>query len=738
MLNQLLGGHYQVIKNLGQGGLAKTYIVEDLHRPGNPKCVVKFLYLANNDPSFLPTARRLFHQEAEMLEKLGEHDQIPRLLAYFEQNQEFYLVQEFIEGHTLSMELKRGQHWSESRVIQMLQDVLPVLEFVHGYNVIHRDIKPNNLIRRKRDGRLMLIDFGAVKQIRAPKTIDKESMNPNTIFIGTNGYVPIEQVKGKPCLNSDIYALGIVCIQALTGVMPNNFHEDQNGEIIWQNMVNVSDELAAIISKMVCYRSCNRYQSATEVLEALQALTNHVFPAKLVTRGASLKVVPEKKEINNVSSFADSSSPSKDLKYVQASQVIEKTQPAINQDSIFPPTFPIKPLTSKTSSENNEQNNLSYFSNLLPQSEDLDTIDYNLNSGADPLALSEDLDTVHCAILRPFNKSLWPFNKSLWLIGAGIISGFVSIFAGYTYVTHKHNYFNAQKLLEQIEVMKTEKKYQECLQQIQAFPSNYSQLHTKAQTFLHDCREGQAEVQLTEAKQLAEQNRFKDAITLASQVFANSNVYSEAQQLISNWSEEIFKIASNKYQEGNLKEAIAIAEAIPTSNPWAKKSQESIQQWNEDWTQNQNHLQVAQKAIDESRWQDAINTAQKINNNAYWQKQSEEIIQKAKAEIVRIQVAASRRTYKPRSTSSVRRPSRSYRSSSSRSSSSRRRSSRSYRSSSSRSSKSRPTPRRRYYSGSSRRLRTVRLPSRSSSSRSSSSRSRNWTCLNNPSRKCRR
>ena len=188
----LLGGHYRVVQALGEGGLAKTYIAEDLHRPGHPKCAVKFLKPASKESDFLLTARRLFKKEAEILEKLGQHDQIPRLLAYFEENQEFYLVQDFIEGHTLSTELPPGHRWSERKAILMLQDVLQTLEFVHSYGVIHRDIKPHNLIRRQNDGRLVLIDFGAVKQIRDLRITTHALLTYKTISIGTQGYMPTE------------------------------------------------------------------------------------------------------------------------------------------------------------------------------------------------------------------------------------------------------------------------------------------------------------------------------------------------------------------------------------------------------------------------------------------------------------------------------------------------------------------------------------------------------------------
>ena len=298
MLNQLLGGRYQVVQVLGEGGLAKTYIVEDYHRPGHPQCVVKFLKPASKAPEFLPIAKRLFQQEAEILEKLGQHDQIPRSLAYFEENQEFYLVQELIEGHTLSQEVIPGNPWSESQVVQMLQDVLPILEFVHSYGVIHRDIKPSNLIRRTKDGRLVLIDFGAVKQVSVLKMKNHEPLTQNTIPIGTQGYVPIEQLIGQPRLNSDIYALGMIGIQALTGVDPFYLQEDGNGELLWSEGAEVSDELVAILSKMVHSHFQDRYQSAREVKQALQALEqNYTFiQPNSATQQARAKVVSEEEE----------------------------------------------------------------------------------------------------------------------------------------------------------------------------------------------------------------------------------------------------------------------------------------------------------------------------------------------------------------------------------------------------------------------------------------------------------
>lgn len=273
MLNSLQDGRYRVIAAIGGGGFGRIYVAEDTRRPGNPRCVVKHLQPASRELNFLELARRLFNTEAEILEQLGRHEQIPQLLAYFEENEEFYLVQEFIDGISLSDELVNNAKFDEAQVIVLLQDILSILVFVHAHNCIHRDIKPSNLIRRASDGKLVLIDFGAVKQIRQlPNNSGQSEMS---VAIGTQGYMPNEQSGGKPRLNSDIYALGIVAIQAITGLRPSKLPEDPNtGEIVWRHQARVSNKLADILDKMVRYDYRTRYQSATEVLQALQEITN--------------------------------------------------------------------------------------------------------------------------------------------------------------------------------------------------------------------------------------------------------------------------------------------------------------------------------------------------------------------------------------------------------------------------------------------------------------------------------
>jgi serine/threonine protein kinase len=268
----ILRNRYQIIRHLGSGGFADTYLAEDRDLPGHPYCVVKHLKLTSPSPTVLPIASRLFETEAQVLYLLGQHDQIPNLFAHFQENGEFYLVQEFIDGDDLTKELTLGKRFTEEQVIKLLQSILQVLVVVHERKIIHRDIKPQNLIRRKADSKIVLIDFGSVKEI-GTLAVNTEGLVKSTIAIGTPGYMPNEQANGSPKLSSDIYAVGMVGIQALTGLLPQQLLQDTTtGELIWRNYVQVSDLLADILTKMVRYHFGQRYQTASEALQALNTL----------------------------------------------------------------------------------------------------------------------------------------------------------------------------------------------------------------------------------------------------------------------------------------------------------------------------------------------------------------------------------------------------------------------------------------------------------------------------------
>lgn len=288
MKGKILGSRYKVVAYIAEGGFGKTFLAEDIQLPGKDRCVVKQLSLGVETSELMAIARRLFKTEALALHSLGHHEQIPQLLAYFEQEEKFYLVQQYIEGQTLEEELATGKVWSEARVIELLQDGLEILEFIHSKGIIHRDIKPDNLIRRHGDRQLVLVDFGTVKKVLQEQT----SIEGLTVVVGTKGYMPMEQATGKPLPISDLYALGTIGIQALTQVEPLELKEE-NGELIWQHLAKVDPRLAEILTKMTRYHSQDRYQSAREALQDLKNFCRtRAKPQLLITAEQTLPSEP--------------------------------------------------------------------------------------------------------------------------------------------------------------------------------------------------------------------------------------------------------------------------------------------------------------------------------------------------------------------------------------------------------------------------------------------------------------
>lgn len=267
----LLQNRYRAIQVLGQGGFGATFLSRDEELPGHPHCVIKQLRPAASSPHVMQMARELFKREAKTLGKIGNHPQVPRLLDYFEANKEFYLVQEYISGSNLQQEVKGSGPFSEAGVKQFLSEVLPMIQYIHSQQVIHRDIKPANLIRRTEDKKLVLIDFGAVKdQIDPVKAAASEQTALTSYAIGTPGYAPPEQMAMRPVYASDIYALGVTSVYLLAGKSPKDMDYDPaTGEILWRDHVHVSNNFAEVLEKMLEVSVRHRYQSANDVLRAL-------------------------------------------------------------------------------------------------------------------------------------------------------------------------------------------------------------------------------------------------------------------------------------------------------------------------------------------------------------------------------------------------------------------------------------------------------------------------------------
>lgn len=283
----LLRDRYRVVEALGQGGFGATFLAIDESLPGQPNCVIKQLRPSTTAPHVLQMARELFEREAQTLGRIGNHPQVPRLLDYFEANQEFYLVQEYVSGSTLQQEVKRSGPFSEAGVKQFLSEILPVLEYIHSHRVIHRDIKPANMIRRAQDCKLVLIDFGAVKYQNAQANSGSDQTALTSYAIGTPGFAPPEQMAMRPVPASDIYALGVTCIYLLTGKSPKDLDYDPStGELLWQRHVHISEHFAGVLKKMLEVSVRHRYQSANEIFRALDlepyldSLANSMTSAK--------------------------------------------------------------------------------------------------------------------------------------------------------------------------------------------------------------------------------------------------------------------------------------------------------------------------------------------------------------------------------------------------------------------------------------------------------------------------
>lgn len=274
----LLVDRYRAISLLGQGGFGRTFLAIDELKPSKPRCVIKQFLPDVRSKKALAKATELFEREAARLDELGQHEQIPELLAFFNQEDRKYLIQEFINGEDLAKELKSQGVFDQEKITELLQDILSVLQFVHENNVIHRDIKPENIIRRKIDGKLILVDFGAAKE-----TIGENTSAVGTI-IGSVAYIAPEQAIGKAKFASDLYSLGTTCLHLLTNIEPTELFDVAEGAWMWREHLGdnqIDYELSLVLDKLVEGATKKRFQSVSEVLKVLGGNTNPNTPQPL-------------------------------------------------------------------------------------------------------------------------------------------------------------------------------------------------------------------------------------------------------------------------------------------------------------------------------------------------------------------------------------------------------------------------------------------------------------------------
>jgi serine/threonine-protein kinase len=279
MLGKTIHSHYTIVKFLGMGRSGEAYLAKDIDLPHRPICLVKKVRLsaANSSPQISP--ERLFDWYGETIDRLGQHPQIPSLMARFMEGRGMYLVREYIDGEPVSKELTGGSKWTQTQAFDFLFDLVGVLGFIHSFNYIHQDINPDNIIRRSNDGRFMLVGLSSIKDLaNTANYIPDITRQDANISIGTPGYIPYEQEQNCSQFTSDIYAVGVVAIQALTGEFPIP-RDPRTYELDWRDRVShINLRLVNIIDKMVRPDYRNRYQSTAEIFKDLQAFALTQIP----------------------------------------------------------------------------------------------------------------------------------------------------------------------------------------------------------------------------------------------------------------------------------------------------------------------------------------------------------------------------------------------------------------------------------------------------------------------------
>ena len=579
-----LAGRYQIVQAIGAGGFGQTYLAKDLHLPNHPLCVVKQFRPHPDQGATIEKLLELFDKEAKALYNLGDHDCIPRLLAHFNEGNEFYLAQEYIEGHTLADELASGGKMPESYVIGLLKDILDVLTFVHQNNVIHRDIKPTNLIRRKSDGKIVLIDFGAVKEVSRGKA-NQTGMTSVSIAIGSLGYMPDEQAANKPRYASDIYAVGKIGIQALTGLRPDQLSDDPNtGELVWKHHVEVSPQLGAVIDRMVRSHFRDRYADAVEALDALQSLSTD--------NDASLS----RYFVPTVVSSTD--------------QAPTQTGLSASSNNEVTVGIPISPDVARTVAAQ-------HFTNPVKtevSSRTAKTIVSDVNP-TQIVGLTSDSP-------KPFGMSWLP-----QLVGVALVG--LAGFGAYSWMRDR----DFQNTIAEAKSFQLKANYDACLDKLTLIPKDVAQ-SSEAKSLSLACHSSQGKEKLATAKGLAKDSKYQEAIAIANTINAETPSYPESQTEINKWSDILLVKATDLYaKDGKLEQAVEIAQKIPANTPSGKQATELIPKWQSAWKNSEASYKEASAASKKEDWKKVVASSKQVADTPYWTKKVAPLRQEAESKI---------------------------------------------------------------------------------------------------------
>lgn len=553
MIHQLIQERYYILKLLGTGGFGETYLAKDLGRASNPLCILKHLKPASNTTAFLKKLRQLFLRQAEILGRLGHHDQMPELVSYFEQDGGFFIVHDYAEGHTLDQEFQPDQRWSESQATELLKNVLEILSFAHSQGVVHGDVKPENLVRRYRDNRIVLVDFGTVKQEQTQFTTPDGDVHVS-IAVSTPGYAAATDGTVIPDYGRDVQAVGYLGIQALTGVTIEALpREPETGEVIWSSLALANFELEAFVSKLAHPRPEERFNNAGEALRALLHLTDFYAPVSVV---------------------ALASNTSSNVALLEAPPIILTT----TADANFTPATSVHGglLTD---------NELANIDTWLPHESPAESI--ASFSPAAPTPLSG-------------KQKLFIFGG----IASALIAGIIGLVGGLAAVNTPSEW---QTALDQAHQRRGTGAFDECVKLAKQIP-NTDKLYSPAQSLIIQC-------QLEPAKELEKDGQRPQALKLLATIPKDDPAYVAAQELLGLWSDTLLVEANQAYQQGDLAQAQSLIQGIPAQSPSYEIAQAALTSWRDESVTNTTTLAQARQAFDQQRWSDAIALAQQIRLN---------------------------------------------------------------------------------------------------------------------------
>lgn len=574
MIGSAIASKYQIIKQLGDKVASNTYLVEDQTTPNSTFYVLKQIKFDNDSIISYEEAKNLVEIEVEKFKKLIPNLGISQLLDYFEDEGSFYLIQEFKQGISLAEKLATQKLWKESDVIQFLQQSLYILDLIHSQGIIHQDLKPANIIYSENQEQLVLVDFGKISKL--------VNNLQATIPIENRAYFSNELLRGKPQPASDIYALGMIAIQALTGVNPIEFNEDNNGHIIWEQEIEISEKLRDILNKMIAPLLNQRYASAQEILQELVSL----LPANLTEEGeyTPTEIIESEPLLSSIEN-----SPNLEENLLNQNELITHSHA-----EIFDPWLDNNNNNQET--EVNENQNSTIKNNnqsSLPVTEFVEPIEQinpdfilplKTESPSQPtivLPVENSLNSTH-KNQRKLAFNIWRRTNNPFLFGT--FSLFLLIFLAIASV----NSFKEKRketFLAKIESFIKDKDYQSCLNQTSSGEGeNLGILNEVLQEYQGQCM-------LNSAREEASNRQFTEAIAIALKINTNNPYYQQAQNSIDGWAKAILEIATQTYERGNSEKALEILRTIPQSS-FVKKEAINLER---KWLQEQNRQIIEQK-----------------------------------------------------------------------------------------------------------------------------------------------